>query len=633
MNRGARDWRPVVGAVPVDAGFRFTVWAPTRERVDLVIDPSGARRRRIPLAPAGDGTFAGTVGEIAGGDRYAYLLDGEGPYPDPASRSQPDGVHGPSAVVDPRGFPWSDAGWRGVPLERSVIYELHVGTFTEAGTFRAAIERLPDLADLGVTAIELMPVADFPGAHNWGYDGVSLFAPARVYGSPDDLRALVDAAHALGLAVLLDVVYNHFGPDGAYFTTFSPFYLSTRHSSPWGGAVNLDGEQAHHVRAFFIENALHWLHEYHVDGLRLDATHGLIDDRPRHFLQELCATLRASVSGRTILLIAEDERNLRTLVLPEDQGGWGLDAVWADDFHHQVRRLTAGDADGYYADYTGSADDLAATVAHGWFFRGQHSAYLGRARGTDPAGVPPPRLVFCIQNHDQIGNRPFGRRLHHQVEGAVFRAASALLLCAPQTPLLFMGQEWAASTPFLFFTDHHDELGRLVTEGRRNEFSRFSAFADAATRARIPDPQAPETFARSRLQWRERDRMPHAGVHALYRALLHLRATEPALAGNQPCSVAAVGARSLMVTRRAAAGDTLLLAVHVGAGERIALPAPGAAAGPWAPVLTTEDPAFAGPDERAPIDLDLDQVAPAVRFPRAGAVLLRAPAGASSSVR
>jgi maltooligosyltrehalose trehalohydrolase len=544
------------------------------------------------LAPTGDGTFAGIFADVSPGDLYAYRLDGEGPFPDPASRFQPQGVHGPSAVVNPRAFVWSDGEWRGLPLREAIFYELHVGTFTAAGTFAAAADRLADLAELGITAIELMPIADFPGSRNWGYDGVSLFSPSRVYGTPDDLRRFVDAAHRLGLAVLLDVVYNHFGPDGAYGFVFSPLYVTARHRSPWGAAVNLDGDGSDHVREFFIENALHWLHEYHFDGLRLDATHGLIDESPRHFAAELAERARASLPQRTLLLVAEDDRNLASIVQREADGGWGLDAVWADDFHHQVRVLSAGDRDGYYADYTGATADLAATIRHGWFYRGQHSAFHDRPRGTDPAGVPLERMVVCIQNHDQIGNRPFGRRLNHQIPPALYRALSALLLFGPETPLLFMGQEWAASTRFLYFTDHHLELGRLVTQGRRDEFSRFEAFANPVTRLTIPDPQAVTTFEDSRLRWEERQAPLHAGVLELYRELLRLRRAARALRPGGDLEVAALDATSLVAVRHCH-GETLLLALFTGAAGGIDLGRwHPAAAREWHVVLTTEDRRF-----------------------------------------
>jgi maltooligosyltrehalose trehalohydrolase len=544
------------------------------------------------MTPVDEGCFTAVLADASPGDLYAYVLDGEGPFPDPASRFQPQGVHGPSEIIDPSSFVWSDDRWTGVSIEDAVVYELHVGTFTKAGTLAAASERLPYLADLGVTVVELMPLADFPGSRNWGYDGSSLFAPSHNYGRPDDLRRFVDRAHRLGLAVVLDVVYNHFGPDGAYASVFSPFYFSARHRSPWGAAVNLDGEGADHVREFFIENALHWIHEYHFDGLRLDATHGLIDDSPRHFVAELAARVRASLSERRALLIAEDDRNLAALVRPLREDGWGLDGVWADDFHHQIRRLAAGDRDGYYEDFTGTTVDLATTIREGWFYRGQFSVHQGKPRGTAPTGVPPCRMVVCIQNHDQVGNRPFGRRLHHQIEPALYRALTALLLFTPHTPLLFMGQEWAASSPFLFFTDHNPELGRLVTEGRRAEFSRFEAFANCETRLLIPDPQALSTFERSRLAWDELTQPQHSAVLELYRALLRLRRSEIALKCD-PVEACALDDASIVLVRRGQ-HEAWLLAMNTNAKRHLDLTRWRSAAPHerWHLALSTEDPRF-----------------------------------------
>lgn len=618
-------WRPRLGAWLEQDVVTFRVWAPTRTRVALVLNPGLASSRQRLLTRADDGTFSGAFDDVSAGDLYAYVLDGEGPFPDPASRFQPQGVHGPSAVVDPKTYVWSDQAWRGVALAEAIIVELHVGTFTPQGTFAGVTERLPYLADLGVTVIELMPVADFPGSHNWGYDGVSLFAPSRAYGTPDDLRRLVDTAHRLQLSVLLDVVYNHFGPDGAYASVFSPLYLSTRHRSPWGAAVNLDGEGSGHVRQFFIENALHWLHEYHVDGLRLDATHGLIDDSPQHFVAELTARVRTSVPDRAVLLVAEDERNLASIVRRPGDGGWGLDAVWADDFHHQVRRLAAGDRDGYYEDYTGTIRDLAATIRQGWFYKGQLSIHRGEPRGTDPAGVPLERMVICLQNHDQIGNRPFGRRLNHQIDPALFRALSALLLFLPETPLLFMGQEWAASTRFLFFTDHHADLGRLVTIGRRAEFSRFEAFADPVIQQRIPDPQARSTFEDSRLIWDERTRAPHAGILELYRALLRLRRTESALQPGGGLDVIPVDQSSVVVARTRGR-DTLLLALCTGPCGRVDLTRSASITGKrsWDVVLTTDERRFLEADDVRALPPALDGDLPqAIVFGRPGGVILR----------
>jgi maltooligosyltrehalose trehalohydrolase len=611
-------WRPRLGAIPDAAGARFRVWAPAPSRVELVLDPRGPSPRRHPMTPEDGGWY---TAEVEG------LADGEGPFPDPCSRFQPHGVHGPSAVVDPSRFAWSDEAWRGLLPGDAIVYELHVGTFSPAGTFAGVIERLPYLADLGVTVVELMPVADFPGSHNWGYDGVSLYAPSRRYGEPDDLRRLVDTAHGLGLAVLVDAVYNHLGPDGAYHALFSPFYRSTRHESPWGPAVNLDGERAADVRTFLIENALHWLHEYHADGLRLDATHWLMDDSRPHFLAELSERARASVTGRQLLLIAEDERNLAEMIRPPAEQGWGLDAVWADDFHHQVRRLAAGDRDGYYQDYSGSLADLATTLRQGWFYTGQHSAYGGGPRGTDPSGLPLERMVICIQNHDQIGNRPFGRRLNHQIEPSLFRALSALLLFAPETPLLFMGQEWAASTPFLYFTDHHPELGRLVTEGRRAEFARFEAFADETKRVRIPDPQARSTYDASRLRWDERAQTPHAGTLELYRALLRLRRAEGALHRRTPVDVVHVEHLGLAIRRAGDGGDDLLLvACLLGPGLYDRSTGASMAEGSdWTVALTTEELRFRERASRqAATSPEVEtEGGLAIRFHRPSAVILR----------
>jgi maltooligosyltrehalose trehalohydrolase len=617
-------WSPQLGAWPADGGFQFRVWAPERRRVELVLHPGSSAEGAFPLERVSDGFYTGFVA-AATGARYAYMLDDEGPFPDAASRFQPDGVHGPSALIDPRAFAWSDADWRGRALEDVIIYEIHVGTFSPEGTYAGVIDRLDHLGRLGITAIELMPVADFPGRRNWGYDGVDLFAPARCYGTPDDLRGLVDAAHRMGLAVLIDVVYNHFGPDGAYLSKFSPYYFSEKHHTPWGQAINLDGKHASHVRSMFVENALHWIHEYHIDGLRLDATHALIDESPRHFLSEFTERVRTSAGDRHVLLIAEDDRNLAVAITPASEGGWGLDAVWSDDFHHHARRLAAGDTDGYFQDFSGSTEDLATTLRRGWFYAGQRSAYRQTARGTDPEGIPSERMVICLQNHDQIGNRACGERLHHQIDSAVFRALSALLLFAPETPLLFMGQEWAAGSPFLYFTDHRQGLGTLVTEGRRAEFSKFSAFTDPRTRERIPDPQAEATFAASRLDWAERLREPHAPVERLYRSLIELRRHDPAFRSSQrggSFDVKALDTDSIGLFRRGGGAEVLLIARLQGAGLADVGSWDAIGIGSrWRIAITTEDARFID----APMPPEIDSAASrlAVRFPRPAACILR----------
>jgi maltooligosyltrehalose trehalohydrolase len=523
-------------------------------------------------------------------------------------------------------------------LEELVVYELHVGTFTPAGTFAGVRDRLPQLVELGVTAIELMPIGDFPGQRNWGYDGVDLFAPARCYGRPEELAELVNTAHGLGLAVILDVVYNHLGPEGNYLNAYSPFFFSKRHQTAWGPALNFDGEHSDQVRNFFIENALYWLHEYHIDGLRLDATHAIVDEGPRHFLAELAARVHESISGRKVLLIAEDSRNLAHLIKEVSEDGWGIDAVWADDFHHQVRRFLAGDHEGYYRDYRGTIGDIATTLRQGWFYCGEHSIHRGGPRGTKPTDIPPQRFVHCLQNHDQIGNRAMGGRLHHQVDLAAYRSASALLLCSPATPLLYMGQEWAASTPFLFFTDLDPRLGQKVTEGRRKEFKHFSAFSDARERERIPDPQAPSTFLASRLIWEEREREPHASILRLHQALLHLRRTEPALrsppppypppsGGGSGWGVEAIGESTIVLQRSSNDTDPFLVViVHLRDSGKEDLR--GTAwlqlqkVQRWETVLTTEDPLFS-PDPHPP-SIVLAENGPVVEFSRPGAVILRA---------
>jgi maltooligosyltrehalose trehalohydrolase len=564
----------------------FTVWAPDARTVDVVVAQPGLHVTRA-LRRTANGCFSGSVPEVAAGALYRFRLDGNRHYPDPASRFQPEGIHGPSMFVDPTTFCWTDDGWTGISRDDLTIYELHVGTFTPEGTFAGVESRLDYLASLGIVAIELMPVAEAAGSRNWGYDGVDLFAPSHHYGTPDDLRRLVNAAHRRGLGVILDVVYNHVGPDGACLSTFSSQYFTDRHPSPWGAGVNLDGDGSEQVRAFLIDNALHWIHEYHVDGLRLDATHALVDDSDTHFLAELADRVRASAT-RPVVLIAEDERNLVTLV-DDPPRGYGFDGVWADDFHHHVRRALAGDAEGYYADFTGAAADIATTLRQGWFYTGQPTVRSGEPRGTDPSAVDPRRMIICIQNHDQIGTRAFGDRLHHAIDLASYRAASALLLLAPETPLLFMGQEWAATSPFQFFTDHKPELGAKITDGRRREFADFSEFADPAARSRIPDPQALETFEASRLAWEEMSAAPHAGILRLYRALLALRREMRRSNPAADVAVSAVDDRTVAIAR----GAHLAVVRIAGAGT-VSLETFATATAGYAVVLTTEDGAFGG---------------------------------------
>ena len=614
------------GAIPSQDGVQFRIWAPDVRSISLEL-LDGAAAGSHPLARAEAGTFETWIKGASAGDHYLYSIDDGERLPDPASRYQPKGVHGPSQVVDAGAYQWRDDRWRPRSPLDTVIYELHVGTFTPPGTFASARERLPYLRDLGVTVVELMPVADFAGMRNWGYDGVALFAPSRAYGTPDDLRAFVDAAHHEGLAVMLDVVYNHLGPEGAYLPRFNRRYQTDRHTTPWGKAVNLDGPDSAMVRRFIIDNAIHWLREYHFDGLRLDATHALLDDTEPNIIIELTAAARLARS-RPIFIHAEDHRNLAAMIEDTTRGGWGLDGLWADDFHHIVRRMIAGDSHGYFADFAGSAGELATVLQQGWLYSGQMSVRTKTARGTDPSTVPMYRFVICVQNHDQIGNRAFGDRLHDAIGEDAWRAISVVLLTAPCTPLLFMGQEWAASTPFQFFTDLEPGLGRLVTDGRRMEFAEFPAFSDEGGRATIPDPQSESTFAASHLKWGEHVLPKHARSLALYRQLLALRREHAALRGSDAPSAQAFSQDDQsVVVRRSEAGETFwVVARFKTAGEVDLAAAQGIFGDDLASieldtVLDTEHGEFAA-DPQA-IVVSSGFASASVRFRRPGAIILK----------
>ena len=505
---------------PSPGGRRhYRVWAPLAAQVVLVLE-----NERLPMTPGDVGWWTANR-EMRDGELYAYLVDGEGPFPDPRSMFQPSGVHGWSQCVDHGCFQWSDAHWQAPPLASGVLYEMHIGTFSEAGTFEGAIAKLPYLVDLGVTHIELMPVCEFSGCRGWGYDGVDLFAPHHAYGSPDDLKRLIDACHARGLAVILDVVYNHFGPTGNYLARFGP-YFTHRYNTPWGDAVNLDDAGSDEVRRFFCDNALMWLRDYHCDGLRLDAVHALIDSSACHFLEQLADevdTLEAIV-GRHLVLIAESDLNDPRVVTAREAGGYGIDAQWSDDFHHALHAVVTGERCGYYADF-GTLAQLATAWQEAFVYAGTPSPHRRRRHGRRPHDVPGWRFVVAAQNHDQIGNRATGERLSQLVSAGRLRIAAALLLTSPFVPLLFQGEEWGASTPFQYFTAHEDEtLAKQVSEGRRKEFAGFGWEASS-----IPDPQSPDTFERSRLQWQELAAPGHDQLLAWYRALIALRRQCPSL--------------------------------------------------------------------------------------------------------
>ena len=510
------------GAQTMEGGrTRFRLWAPGARVVDLVLGDDSSRT--VPVSDAGDG-WREVVTAAPAGARYRYRIDGDVEVPDPASRCNAVDVHGASLVVDPHAFEWPDGAWRGRPWAEAVIYELHVGAFSPDGTFAGVERRLDYLAELGITAVELMPIADFPGKRNWGYDGVLQYAPAAAYGAPDDLKRLVAAAHARNLMVLLDVVYNHFGPEGNYLHGYAPQFFTDRHQTAWGAAINYDGEGARTVRDFFIHNALYWLEEYHLDGLRFDAVHAIADDSSPHILTELAESVRAGPGReRHIHLVLENDHNEARYL--EYRGGaprW-YTAQWNDDEHHAFHVLLTGENDGYYVDY---ADDptkhLGRALTEGYAYQGEPSQLRDSApRGEPSAQLPPAAFVNFLQNHDQIGNRALGERLAALCAGPRLRAATTALLLTPAPPMLFMGEEFAAATPFLFFCDFGPELAEAVTEGRRREFSRFEKFAE--NEALIPDPNHPDTFERSKLHWRSLAEPVHAESLALYRKLLALR--------------------------------------------------------------------------------------------------------------
>jgi maltooligosyltrehalose trehalohydrolase len=475
-----------------------------------------------------DGYFSGTVAAAGVGTRYRYLLDDDPtPYPDPASRFQPEGPHGPSEVVDPADFRWSDRGWQGLKPDGHVLYEMHLGTFTREGTCRAAMELLPDLAELGVTIVELMPVAEFPGRFGWGYDGVNLFAPTRLYGRPDHLRALVDRAHALGLGVILDVVYNHLGPDGNYLHAFSKHYFTDRYENEWGDPLNFDGPQSGPVREFFLANARCWIEEFHFDGLRLDATQSIFDGSPRHILDELIEAVRSAEPGRGTYIVAENEPQHARLARPRERGGYGLDSLWNDDFHHSAIVALTGRSEAYYTDYRGHPQEFVSMARHGFLYQGQRYRWQKKRRGMPSLDLDPCAFVAYLQNHDQVANSARGARLHELTSAGRLRAATALLLLGPATPMLFQGQEFGASAPFLYFADHKSELARAVTAGRQEFLSQFPSIATAEMQARLPDPSDPQTFVLCKLDWSERER--HGTLHRLHRDLIRLRREDPVL--------------------------------------------------------------------------------------------------------
>ncbi|HEX6746146.1 MAG TPA: malto-oligosyltrehalose trehalohydrolase [Longimicrobium sp.] len=579
-------------------GVHFRVWAPKRSRVEVVIEGGpGAGAAPSALRAEGDGWFSGAVASAAAGTLYRYRLDGGDAFPDPASRFQPAGPHGPSEVVDPDSFAWTDGEWRGVPAKGQVIYELHVGCFTPEGTWAAAAEQLPQLARLGITLLEVMPVAEFPGEFGWGYDGVDLYAPTRLYGRPDHFRRFVDRAHAAGMGVILDVVYNHLGPDGNYLTEFGDSWFTDRHETEWGDPVNFYGPGSGPVREFYVQNAAYWIREFHLDGLRLDATQNIYDREPRHVVAELARAAREAAATRTLFIVAENEPQETVLVRPAGEGGWGLDAMWNDDFHHAAMVALTGRAEAYYSDYRGTPQELVSAAKWGFLFQGQRYGWQKQRRGTPSFGVPAHAFVTFIQNHDQVANSDSGKRIHQLASPPRVRAMTALALLMPGTPMLFMGQEFAASARWVYFADHEPELAEKVYAGRKEFLAQLPSIAAPEMQARIPDPADRATFEACKLDLHERE--TNAAAYALHRDLLRLRRETSAFAAQDAARMhgAVLGPAALCLRFLHEDGDRLLV-VNLGtqvdlapAPEPLLAPPPGMR---WETVWSSESPEYDG---------------------------------------
>ncbi len=585
------DTRVALGANRrTDGAWEFSVWAPGRQKVAVHL--FGSRDRFIPMAKNRYGYHQVLVSDIEPQSRYVYQLDDLQEYPDPASRFQPDGVHDPSEIIDLAAHQWTDANWRAPSLEDSIFYELHVGTYSEKGSLDGVSSHLAELADLGITTIELMPVAQYPGSRNWGYDGVYPFAVQNSYGGPLALQRFVNAAHAHGLAVALDVVYNHLGPEGNYLGQFGP-YFSDRYRTPWGQAINFDGPQCGPVRQYFIENAIYWFEKYHIDVLRLDAIHGIFDFGAFHILAELenQVQLASKRLGRELHLVAESDLNDARILLPGEKGGYGLPAQWNDDFHHSLHTLLTRETKGYYADF-GSVAHMANVLRDGWFYHGQYSGFRRRRHGNSPAGIPRSHFVVCSQNHDQVGNRACGERLSTLVNFEAQKLAAGMTLLSPFVPLLFMGEEYGEPSPFLYFTSHGDkDLIEAVRRGRREEFSEFGWNTD------VPDPQDETTFTYSRLQHQLRDTDPHRALLLFYQEVIRFRRANH-LGAVAELEISESESPAILTIFRKAVGRRLLMIFNFGAGE-VELPSV-VPKGQWIVELHSADSRWLGPRNHFP---------------------------------
>ncbi len=588
-----------VGAEKRDkGGVDFRVWAPQRSQVRVVLESGPGSPAVIALEQEKHGYHSVVCLQASEGTLYRYELDSDAlRYPDPASRYQPDGPHGPSQVIDPRTFEWSDRLWRGVKREGQIIYEMHIGTFSQVGTWEGARQELAELAEVGVTVLEVMPVADFPGRFGWGYDGVGLFAPTWLYGEPDDMRAFINEAHAHGIAVILDVVYNHFGPDGNYLRAFSPWYFG-QDKNDWGEGINFDGEHSGPVREFYEANASYWISEFHLDGMRLDATHAIHDRSPKHILADIARSARSAAGDRSILLIAENEAQQTILVRPEKAGGYGLDALWNDDFHHSALVALTGRNEAYYSDYLGTPQEFMSAAKYGYLYQGQWYKWQQQPRGMSALDLPPTAFVNFIQNHDQVANSARGERPNQLTAAGKYRAMTALLMLMPGTPMLFQGQEFGATTPFLFFCDHKAEISKLVREGRAGFLSQFRSLSLPEMQSVFADPGNPHTFEMTKLDFSEREK--NAEVYQLHKDLIALRRTDPVFSNPRYRGVdgAVLSSDAFVLRYFSDAHGHRLLLVNLGTDlylspcpEPLLAPVSGK---PWRLIWSSEDPKYGG---------------------------------------
>lgn len=586
---------PIGAEVQPGGGTHFRVWAPDSKSASVELYGGTKIIRSATLAGEPGGYFSALIPDAPAGSLYKFRLD-QGSFPDPASRFQPEGPHGPSQVVDPTTFRWTDQSWKGLSPQELVIYEMHLGTFTPEGTWCAALAQLPELKRIGITALEIMPIAEFPGRFGWGYDGVDFFAPTRLYGSPDDARAFINRAHELGMMVILDVVYNHLGPDANYLGSFAKDYFTKSYECEWGDALNFDGENSKPVREFFISNARYWIEEFHFDGLRLDATQAIFDQSKTHLLAEMTRTARAAAPGRRLYFVGENEPQRAELARSCDQGGMGLDALWNDDFHHSAMIAATGKREAYYRDYRGHAQEFISAIKYGYLYQGQLYSWQKARRGKPSFDLSAKNFVLYLQNHDQIANSLYGRRLHQLTSPGKLKALVALTLLAPSTPMIFQGQEFNASTPFLYFADHHPELNKLVRKGRGEFLCQFPTIASPECRGLLHDPAQPETFQSCKLDFSERDR--NKPIYQLYSDLLQLRREDPILRDPGFVDGAVLSDDAFVLRYFSLSGNDRILLINLGADLHFS-PSPEPLLAPmedkgWTVLWSSEAPEYDG---------------------------------------